>query len=60
MQQISKITQPFPNILTFFYSGESLACPGLPDQTQLILHDLSKVSKLPYLTTCKKWILYLQ
>ena len=44
MQQISKITQPFPKILALCYSGESSACPGMPDQTQLILHDLSKAS----------------
>ena len=43
MQKINKIIQPFPKILVFCYFGGS-ACPGMPDQTQHILHDLIKTS----------------
>ena len=53
MQQINKIAQPFPEILAICYFREHLACPGMPDQTQQILHDLT-------LTTYKKWTLYLK
>ena len=42
MQQINKITQPFPEILAFCYFGECWACPGMADQSQQILHDLTK------------------
>ena len=42
MQQKYKITQPFPEILALF--GEGSAWPGMPDQTQKILHDLTKAS----------------
>ena len=42
MQQINKIAQPFLEILAICYFGEHLACPGMPDQTQQILHDLTK------------------
>ena len=42
MQQINKITRPFPEILVFCYFGERYACPGMPDQIQQILHDLTK------------------
>ena len=31
-------------ILALCYFGEGSACPGMPDQTQQILHDLTKVS----------------
>ena len=44
MQQINKIAQPFPEILAICYFGESLGCPGMPDQTHQILHDLNKAS----------------
>ena len=44
MQQINKIAQPFLEILTICYFGEHLACPGISDQTQQILHDLNKGS----------------
>ena len=43
MQQINKIAQPFLEILAIYF-GEHLACPGMPDQTQQILHDLTKAS----------------
>ena len=43
MQQINKITQPLPKIYALCYFG-GLACPGMPDQTQQILHDLTKAS----------------
>ena len=43
MQQINKITQPFPEILLFHF-GEPWTCPGKPDQTQQILQDLTKAS----------------
>ena len=44
MQQINKINQPFPEILAPCYFGEHWACPGMPDQTQQILHDLTEAS----------------
>ena len=44
IQQIKTIAQPFPEILAICYFGESLACPGMPDQTQQILLDLTKAS----------------
>ena len=44
MQQINKITQTFLEILAFSYFGEGSTCPGMPDQTQKILHDLTKAS----------------
>ena len=44
MQQINKITQHFPEILVLCYFGKPWACPGMPDQTQKILHDLAKAS----------------
>ena len=44
IQQINKIDQPFPEILAICYFGERLACPGMPDQTQQILNDLTKAS----------------
>ena len=31
-----------PEILTVCYFGERLACPGMPYQTQQMLHDLTK------------------
>ena len=40
MQQVNKITQPFPEILAFCYFERMLS---MPDQTQQILHDLTKV-----------------
>ena len=40
MQQMSRITQPFPKILAVWYLG----MPGIPDRTQQILHDLTKAS----------------
>ena len=43
-QKINKIAQPFPEILAICYFGERLAYPCIPDQTQQILHDLSKAS----------------
>ena len=42
-RQINKITQPFPEISAVYY-GESWACLRMPDQTQKILHDLTKAS----------------
>ena len=44
MQQKNKLTQPFPKILALCYFGEGSACPGMPDQTQQILQDLTKAS----------------
>ena len=44
MQQIKKITQPFPEILLLCYFREPWTCSGMPDQTQQILQDLTKVS----------------
>ena len=44
MQQINKITQPFPDILLLCYFGELWTCPGMPAQTQQILQDLTKAS----------------
>ena len=44
MQQIKKITQPFPEILLLCYFQEPWTCSGMPDQTQQILQDLTKVS----------------
>ena len=44
MQQINKITQPFPQILLLSYFGEHWTCPGMPDQGQQILQDLTKAS----------------
>ena len=44
MQQLKKIAQPFPEIFAICYFGESWACPGIPDQTQQILHDLTEAS----------------
>ena len=43
-EQINKITQPFPEIWALCYFGERWACPGMPDQTQKMLHDLTKAS----------------
>ena len=39
MHQINKKLNP---LLLARYFGEGSACPGVPDQTQLILHDLTK------------------
>ena len=44
MQQINKIAPLFPEILAICYFEECLACPGMPDETQQILHDLTKAS----------------
>ena len=44
IQQINKIAQPSPEILAISYFEEPLACLGMPDQTQQILHDLTKAS----------------
>ena len=41
MQQINKITQPFPEIIV---AREHWTCPGIPDQIQQILQDLTKAS----------------
>ena len=43
MQQINKITRPFPEILLPCYFGKPWTCPGMPDQTQQILQDLTKL-----------------
>ena len=43
-QQINKITSPFPEILVVCYFGEHWACPGITDQTQQALHDITKAS----------------
>ena len=43
MQQINKITQPFPEILLLCYL-EPWTCPDKPDQTQQILQDLNTAS----------------
>ena len=37
-------TQPFPEILALCNFVEQWACPSMLDQTQHILHDLTKVS----------------
>ena len=44
MQQIKKITQPFPEILLLCYFGEPWTYPGMPDQTQQVLQNLTKAS----------------
>ena len=44
MQQMNIITQPFPEILLLCYFGEPWTRPGMPDQTQEILQDLTKTS----------------
>ena len=44
MLQITKITQPYPEILLLCYFGEPWTSPGMPDQTQQILQDLTKAS----------------
>ena len=44
MQQINKTAQLFPEVFAICYFGEHWVWPGLPDQTQQILHDLTKVS----------------
>ena len=43
MEHINKLTQPFPDIFAIYF-GEHWACPGMPDQTQQALHDLTKAS----------------
>ena len=42
MQQINEIAQPFPEISALCYFGECWACPGMSDQTQQILHELTE------------------
>ena len=44
MQQTNKIPQSFPQILELCYFGECWAWPGMSDQTQQILYDLTKAS----------------
>ena len=44
MQEINKTTQLLPVILLLCYFGEPWTCPGMPDQTQQILQDLTKAS----------------
>ena len=44
MQQLNKIIQPFSEILLLCYFGERWTCPGMPDQNQQILHDVTKTS----------------
>ena len=44
MQEINKTTQLLPEILLLCYFGEPWTCPGMPDQTQQILQDLTKAS----------------
>ena len=44
MQQINKIAKTFPEIFAICYFEERWTCPGMPDQTQQILHDLTKAS----------------
>ena len=44
MQQIKKKTEPFLQILLLSYFGEHWTCPGMPDQSQQILQDLTKAS----------------
>ena len=44
MQQINKIVQPLPEIFAIYYFGEHWICPGMPDQTQQALRDLTKAS----------------
>ena len=41
MQQINKITQPFPEIIV---AKERWTCPGIPEQIQQLLQDLTKAS----------------
>ena len=43
-KQINKIAQPFPEIFVIWYFGEHWAYPGMADQTQQPLHDLTKAS----------------
>ena len=42
MQQINKITQPFPEVLLLYYFGKPWTYPDMPDHTQQILQDLTK------------------
>ena len=49
MQQIKKITPRFPEIFAICYFEEHWACPGMRDQTQQTLHDLTKASMDIYL-----------
>ena len=42
MQQITKELKPIVLLLCYF--GEPWPCPGIPDQTQQILQDLTKAS----------------
>ena len=44
MQQINKRAPPFPEIFAISYFRERWACPGISDQTQQTLHDLTKGS----------------
>ena len=48
-KKIDKITQPFPKILTLSYFGEGSTCPGMPDQNQLLLQNLTKGSTDNYM-----------
>ena len=48
-QQINKIAQTFPETFAICYFGERWACLTMPDQTQQILHDLTKASMDIYL-----------
>ena len=41
MQQIIKITQPFPEIMAYCYFGKHLVCPSMPGHTKHVLHDLT-------------------
>ena len=42
MQQINKIAPPFPEIFVICYFGEHWACPGMSDQNQQTLHELTE------------------
>ena len=44
MQQINKMTQPFPEVLLLYHFGELSTWPGMPDLTQQTLQDLTKPS----------------
>ena len=44
MQQINKITPPFPETMALSYFRERWECPGMLDQTKQLLYTLTKAS----------------
>ena len=60
MQPISKIAQPFPRDICNLLFWRTLGMPGMPDQTQQILHDLTKASIDIYLHAKNAHFFYLK